>query len=402
MPPALPRRRSVARRGTAALIVLAVLSAGGLLAPAAAQERPPGTAAAPSPAPTPSPGIVPSWLATEGETPRDAAVRACLVDDGRPVDVVDGDSTQQWPGGLDHELPHDTVIDARSRTFDDSTLNDDGFGTGVKFHESDDSRDRLCFVGGTVTSDFDPEQTSWNTWHRVTGMTVLTPGYQLVGTRFFNQGDMVAFGYDASGWSVIGVGADGGDTHAGAYLHDDCIENDGMGSGLVDDVKLDGCHVFMSSNNDDGRAAPGARVEVRRSLVRLQPYDQSFNPPKYGNGQHGGFFKWAYRSTGAGGIPPALVVADSMFRAHQAAPYGGNENGGLGLPPGTTCTNVTLVGTETWPDKDLASWRDQCTDLTFGTVADWDAATAAWDAAHPPLRDLPGQAATRIGAAVAW
>jgi len=398
----------VTPRLTALVVAFAVLAVG-LLAPSPAsgvgrsmlpttgQDQPPGT----SPEEGPVPGSVPAWLPISGETPRDAAVRECLVDDRRPADVVDGDSTKQWPGGLGYELPHDTAIDARSRTFDDSELNEDGFGTGVKFHESDDSRDRLCFVGGTVTSDFDPEQTSWNTWHRVTGMTVLTPGYRLVGTRFFNQGDMVAFGFDASGWEVIGVGADGGDTHAGAYLHDDCVENDGMGAGLIDDVKLDGCHVFLSSSSDGTRAAPGAEVEVRRSLVRLQPYDQSFNPPKYGNGQHGGFFKWAYLS-GAGGVPPALVVTDSMFRAHQPAPYGGNENGGLGLPPGTTCSNVILVGTESWPAKDLSSWRDQCTDLTFGTVADWDAATAAWDAAHPPLRDLPGQAVAGVGRALAW
>ena len=368
-------------------------------APAPAQEQGPGTTV--SPPPDAGPGEVPAWMPTLGETPRDAAERACLVDDARPLDVVAEDRTTTWPGGLDHRLEHQTVVDARSRTFDDSVVDEAGFATGVKFHESDDSRDGLCFVGGFITTDRDPEKTTWSTWHRITGMTVLTPDPQIVGTRLVNQGDGIAFGGAATNWKVIGVRTDGGDTYAGGYLHDDCIENDGMAAGLVDDVKLDGCHVFLSSIDEGSEPDPGARVEVRRSLVRLQGFEESFNPAKYGYGQHGGFFKWSPRPD-TGGIPPELSVVDSMFFADGPALYGGNANGNLGLPAGTTCHNVVLIGTETWPARDLASWQDQCSDLTLGTAADWEAATAAWDAAHPPMRDVRGQGVSSLDRALRW
>ena len=84
-------------------------------------------------------------------------------------------------------------------------------------------------------------------------------------------------------------------------------------------------------------------------------------------------------------MPPQLYVHDSMFRADSPAAFGGNFNGMLGLPPGTRCNNVTLINTARWPARDLASWTSQCTNITFGTTADWNAAVAAWDQAHPTL-----------------
>ena len=36
-----------------------------------------------------------------------------------------------------------------------------------------------------------------------------------------------------------------------------------------------------------------------------------------------------------------------------------------------------------WQERDRASWQSQCTNLTFGTLADWNARVAEWDAAHP-------------------
>jgi hypothetical protein len=388
----------------AAALVLAPAAPAATAPPPAATRSsvPPGTGpSGTAPSATEAEGEVPSWLAAPGPTPRDDAVRACLVEEGRPLDLVTEDHTRPWPGGLDHQLDHRTVVDARGRVFDDTDLNEGDFGTGVKFHESDDSRDDLCFVGGSIISSFDAEQTPWDTWHRVTAMTVLTPGAQVIGTRLFNQGDGIAFGSAAEDWKVIGVRVDGAGFFPGGYVHDDCVENDGMVSGVIDDAKLDGCHVFLSSIDEGTVADPGARVEVRRTLVRLQPFASSFNTEKYGTNQHGGFFKWSH-SPRLGGVPPALTVEDAMFYAEGPAPYGGNANGGLGLPDGTTCRNVVLIGTETWPARDLASWQDQCRDLTLGTPADWAAATAAWDEAHPPLRSLRGQGVVAVDDLIIW
>ncbi len=391
-----PRRHHVrAVMALAATWAVVTAAAAGAAAPVAA--RPLRGATAPA-----TPALAPAWIAARGETARDESERACVGAVDRPLETVADDQSRPWPGGLDLELPDDTVIDVRGRTFDNSFRNDDAFATGVKFHDDGRTRRQLCFVGGSVTSTFDPEDTPWRTWHRVTGMTVLTPGFELVGTHFSNQGDMVAFGGGATDWAVVGVRTDDPGDGSGGYIHDDCVENDSMNSGVIDDVKLDGCMVFLSSlGGSNARPAPGGTVEVRRSLVRLRPYRNSYKPEKYGADQHGGFFKWA-RGREAGGVAPALVVADSMFRADAAAPYGGNENGGLGLPPGTTCRNVVLVGTASWPASDLASWQDQCTDLVLGTADDWDVATAAWDAAHPPMRDLRDQGRSIVAHLASW
>ncbi len=85
------------------------------------------------------------------------------------------------------------------------------------------------------------------------------------------------------------------------------------------------------------------------------------------------------------GVAPQLYVHDSTFRADSPAPYGGNANGMLGLPPNTRCDHVTLINTATWPAKDLASWTSQCTHITFGTTADWNAKVATWNNLHPAI-----------------
>ena len=324
--------------------------------------------------------VVAMIAATAACTPRDTARDACLGGD-RPIMTTPPVNTTRWPSSS-LLIPSGTTIDARGATFENSVFDVNGYAIAIKIHTVPGTREALCVVGGTLFSTLDPENTLWNSWHRHVGMIIDQPDFQLVGTSFRNQGDMISFAGGASNWKMIGVRADGDGVLPHGYIHDDCIENDAMNGGLVDDSKLDGCNVFLSSiGGGDGGANT---VEVRDSLVRLRPFHESFNPPKYGYDQTGGFFKWA-EVGGTGGTPPQLVVRDTVFRADQPGAYGGNVNGFLGLPPGTVCDNVTLVGTAAWRASDLASWTSQCTNLTLGTTADWDAAVADWDAAHPAL-----------------
>jgi hypothetical protein len=314
-------------------------------------------------------------------TPRDSASWGCL-DNGRPVYVVPEIHPPPWPmRALD--LPNGTAIDARGDVWDNSVLNSSGYGIGSKFHQEIGMRDDLCMVGGTFKTTIEPENTPWLTWHRVYGMFIEVDNFTLIGTSFYNQGDMISF-TGADNWKLIGIRAEGPPGSAGAYIHDDCIENDTMKSGLVDDSKFDGCNIFLSSDNTtDGSAET---VEVRDSLVRLQKYRNNFDTAKYGENTHGGFFKFASPNNNINpGTPPHLIVKNSVFRADQRGVFGGNENGFLGLPPGTECDNVMLIGTEVWRATDLASWQSQCTNLTYGTIVDWNARVAAWDADHPRL-----------------
>ncbi|MGZ4709813.1 MAG: hypothetical protein ACXWBN_13840, partial [Acidimicrobiales bacterium] len=143
--------------------------------------------------------------------------------------------------------------------------------------------------------------------------------------------------------------------------------------------------VFMSAI-DTSTFTNGGRnhVEVRNTMVWLRPYSNSYSTDKYGFDHHGGFFKWAsYPATE--GVAPKLSVHDSTFRADDPAVYGGNSNGFLGLPAGTSCDNVTLINTQSWPAKDLASWTSQCTNLTLATTSTWNSRVATWNSDHPAL-----------------
>jgi hypothetical protein len=394
---------SVLRRASAAVGALALLLAGVIgAAPLGAQEPSPTSGTEPrggTTVPGP-PGTVPAVVAEPpSPTPRDEAAAECLVG-GRPVVDLDPVPPASYPPG-EPTFDVATVFDARGSRFDNTELNRVGFGFGVRMRPAFPAG--MCLVGGSIRTEIEPEDTPWDVWHRVAGIEVKAPGVTVVGTTLRNQGDLVTFIGAADDWSVVGVAADGRSGWPGAYIHDDCIENDSMLSGQIVDSKFDGCFSFLSATHASDREIDGSddAVEVRGTLVRLQPYRNSFNVPKYGDNQHGGFFKWA-RTDSDVMIPPSLSITDSVFRADGAARFGGNENGFLGLPNGTRCERVLLIGTESWPADDLASWTDQCTDLSFGTVADWDAAVAAWDATHPPLRDLVGQGRDVASAALGW
>lgn len=363
--------------------------------PSAADDQPPGSGTTvPGP-----PGTAPPLVEPGSPTPRDEAVASCLGAEGPVVDV-EADAQTPYPD-RDSKVDPFTVFDARGSRFDNSDLTKAGFGFGVRLRGN--HPDGICIVGGSIRTTLDPEGTPWKTWHRVAGIEVNARRATIVGTTLRNQGDLVIFLGQSDGWSVIGVGADGGQAHPGAYAHDDCIENDLMLSGRIIDSKFDGCFSFLSSTHASPKDLDGSdeTVEVRGTLVRLQPFENSFNVEKYGPGNHGGFFKWASTDSDVM-IPPSLTVTDSIFRADQKGRFGGNKNGILGLPAGTRCERVMLIGTEVWPERDLQSWIDQCQDLRFGTEADWDAAVEAWDAAHPPLRDLAGQGRDVVPAALGW
>jgi hypothetical protein len=328
-------------------------------------------------------------------TARDLAVPACLDNDARPAPLVVTGYDGSWPLHEGMLIPNDTPIDARGGNLFHGTT------VAFKLNNGVGSRDNICVVGGTITSDVDVNAI-WDTWHHNYGFRVQAPNAQIIGAEIRSVGDGIDFKGDyASDWKVIGVRADGGGQYAHAFVHDDCIQNDQMHSGQIVDSKFDGCAAFLSSNS--GYDGTGNVVDISRTLVHLEPMLNSHNPTKWGYNQHGGFFKFANPLNY--GTPPNLVLRESMFRSDEQAPFGGNSGGELGLPPGTICNNVVVVGWDAWTNDDRASWVDRCggvdvadvdnpkhqgptdaiPDLRVGTVADWDAAVAAWDTAHPPL-----------------
>jgi hypothetical protein len=346
-------------------------------------------------------------------TARDAYVTDCLNNPNRPAPIIVPQPVppSYWPMGEGMFIASHTPLDARGIRFANPTVS-------LKLNNGVDSRDDLCLTGGLVTTDL-PVTTPWEIpdvdgvptpphWHAHYGIRAQSPNVKIVGTKFNNVGDGITFQGSATNWKMVGVNADdGGDaTHTGgAFVHDDCVENDAMNAGQILDSKFDGCASFLSAiHKMSGNPADGHNntVLVEGTMVRLMEMPGTFESPEAPPGKHGGFFKFAVPGILPGfddGDPPKLVLRDSMFRADERGYYGGAGGAFLGVPAGTVCDNVVVIGWDAWQQRDRDSWIASCgqpnvgtpgddddiPNLRIGTIADWDTAEAAWDQAHPPL-----------------
>ena len=109
-----------------------------------------------------------------------------------------------------------------------------------------------------------------------------------------------------------------------SFIHDDCIENDQLYTGVVEDSLLDGCYVAFSARPSSGDSVDGHEntETFRDNVVRLQPMPTVYKGRAPGNG---GFFKWDDKAHRA----PRLVVQDNVFRVDQRP-----NHQTLGLPDG--------------------------------------------------------------------
>jgi hypothetical protein len=152
-----------------------------------------------------------------------------------------------------------------------------------------------------------------------------------------------------------------------SYVRDDCIENDRMRGGTIEDSLFDGCYVAVSERRSaetttyDGRAD---LLTMRRSLVRLEPMP---GPRSGGGGTlgNGRFFKWDPMAT-------MLALHDNVFLAEQVGQSGPDS---MGLPDTlTSCSNNVMVwlGEGPYPAP-LPSCFTVTTDpaVWHHAVADW-------------------------------
>ena len=280
-----------------------------------------------------------------------------LVCPERPdIVTLDGPQELDYPVG---PLPDGSAVDARTATWNDTSSGQHP----IHFHQGEGAE--LCWLGGSVLSNFSFETTPWTFWHNQAGMRVRTPGFTVEALRVDNEGDGIGFSTEtANDWTVRGV-------HL-SRIHDDCIENDYMHNGLVEDSLLDGCYVAFSARNSDGTDGHLNTETIRSSLVRLQPM-----PTVYSGGApgHGGFFKWP--TSTADGVGPNLVIENTIFRVDQLP-----NHGSLGLPDppvGLSCANNVIVWLGAGP---YPAALPSCFTITT-EVAVWDDAVAGWAARHP-------------------
>jgi hypothetical protein len=168
----------------------------------------------------------------------------------------------------------------------------------------------VCFVGGSILHEAPHETTTWSDWHAWDAAVVVSaPRAEVIGTRLFNVADGIALALaHAEDWTLRGI-------HV-RQAHDDCVENDNLHSGLLEDAFLDGCYVAFSAKATEAGAAAGVdgtgeTVTIRSSLLRLQPMPHVSNPDRFAQPGHGGFFKMG--AVPGHGRSPRLEVHDSVF-----------------------------------------------------------------------------------------
>jgi len=161
-----------------------------------------------------------------------------------------------------------------------------------------------------------------------------------------------------------------------SYIRDDCVENDHVQPGLIEDSLFDGCYMAIAERPSPSIAADGYDghndlLTIRRTLIRLEgmPGPRGGAATDLGHAQ---FFKWDPLAT-------KLALHDNVFMAEDV---GNSGSDAMGIPDALAdCSNNVMVwlGTGPYPAS-LPSCFTVTTDRRV-----WDAAVADWKARHPTV-----------------
>ena len=285
-------------------------------------------------------------VANTGATAERAAAD-CLAGKVRSV-AVRGLQTSRYTA----DIPADSAVDAQTAMW----LQTDNWP--VSFNGGSGS----CWFGGQLFGTY-PQTTRWDQFHHTGGLNFQNDRMTIVDLRVHNYGDGIRVRAGANDFTIDGA-------HL-SFIHDDCIENDQLYSGVVQNSFLDGCYVAFSARPSSGDQVDGRTntYTIRDNVVRLQAMPTVYKGKAPG---HGGFFKWEEDAP----VSPRLVVANNVFRVDSKPNH---QN--LGLPKGydLKCSNnvVVWLGKGRYPDR-----LPKCFTVTRDRKV-WDRAVAQWHAAHP-------------------
>ena len=215
----------------------------------------------------------------------------------------------------------------------------------------------VCWHGGIVRGMY-PDTDSWDRMHDTAAFTATLPQFVGTGIRVHNYGDAVNIVDHAENFTFR-------ELHL-TYIRDDCIENDRLHGGVVEDSLFDGCYTALSARPNPSDSESDGRGDVwviRRSLIRLQPMPTVYKGEAPG---HGRFFKWDNNGRG-----PTLELHDNVFRADQPP-----NDGDLGLPDGHlgSCSGNVMV----WlGGGEFPGTLPDCFTITTD-LAVWEQAVAEW------------------------
>lgn len=155
-------------------------------------------------------------------------------------------------------------------------------------------------------------------------------------------------------------------------VRDDCLENDDLKSGLIQDVLFDGCFAGISVKRPAEEASDGAgeTLTLTGVLMRLQAY------PYKGGTKHGALIK-------ADDASPELAVYDSVFAITDAAAVSPQQLA-AGWEKIGECRNNLLLWISAAPLPDVLDQVPDCFRIVRGAQASdlWVRARQNWINCH--------------------
>jgi len=289
----------------------------------------------------------------------------CLRRSGEKLAV----SNLQKARYTNYAIKPNTVIDGR-RAYWDGT---DAAGLPISWAITVDGIGPACWYGGKYTGAWDDQSRSvtWSKdYHHAGAFTIRMNDFLVEGLRAHNQGDGIRMEAGGSNFHIKEVYL--------SDIHDDCVENDYLHSGIVENSLFDGCYAGISAATHDGINPSGPKNvwTFRNNLLRMKAFPTMFRPEKYGSFGHAMLFKGWY----APNKGPQLVLENNIFLADRKSSIGD-----LQIPPNAVlkgCSNNTFVwlGEGPFPYK-LPSCFRVTTDKSV-----WDNAVAQWRATYTSTR----------------
>src|SRR5581483_6137227 len=275
-------------------------------------------------------GTLRSGAHTITATATDAGGRSASATVGitvAPLFTLQGTSTTSFTKSA---LALKTLIDATAATFLASPTNLYPFNL--------DGDGGVVLTGGTVLGQYD-RTWSWQQMHDLNnaGVAFGNDHFTVDGVRIDNVTDGIR-PKSAGGFVIRNSWL--------TYVRDDCVENDHMNDGLIDDTLFDGCYTGFSARPsqsiiDSGYSGVGKIWTIQNSLVRLQP----MTGPNGGSADDlgtEGFFKWHKWDPPATSLSPDLSLQNNTFMAGRKGQVTADR---MGIPPGhlANCSNNIMV-----------------------------------------------------------
>lgn len=290
----------------------------------------------------------------------------CLTKQGTYVDIATAQNNQY----RNVTLSEGSVINATTASWNGKKAD----GSPITWATILDGGSNSCWYGGRFFGTWDdrsPDVTWENPYHHSAGMVIRANNFMVEGLRVDNQGDGISMEKHAKDFRIKNVYL--------SNIHDDCIQNDGFNSGVVEGSLFDGCYAGFSAASKNGNGSANT-WKIENNLLRMKPFHTIYKPEKYvARGckipSHTTLFKgWTSQNPG-----PKVILKNNIFRADEKSCIGT-----LTIPTNmnlTECSNNTMV----WLGKGPFPYTlPGCIKLTTDKKV-WDNAVAQWKKNNPSI-----------------